>query len=111
MFDIIWHKVSGKIHGHPAGYPCKACDLERQLAEAQESAVRAWHLYNREAKTAGELIRVESERDEAQGKLTRLTDAIERELPHTILRTVSGPAEHNHDTCSRCRIQNPKEEK
>ncbi len=37
-----WHEVSGKRHGHPDGYPCEACDLERQLAEADGVVMELW---------------------------------------------------------------------
>ncbi len=57
----------------------RIADLERQLTEARKSAVEAWHLYNREAKTAGELIHAESERDEIFARL-RASEAAQARL-------------------------------
>ncbi len=49
-----------------------------RLAEARKSAVQAWRLYNREAKTAGELIHAESERDKAQDAIANLQEDVGR---------------------------------
>jgi hypothetical protein len=43
--DSVWHEVAGKQHGHPLGYQCKACDLERQLEEAQRKIKALTGLY------------------------------------------------------------------
>ncbi len=51
-------------------------DLEAEVELWKRSAVGAWHLYNREALTAGELIHAESERDEAQAQLREANAAV-----------------------------------
>ncbi len=125
--DNVWHEVVGKQHGHPLGYPCKACDLERQLAESQRcddcvdspENIRLpaeYRCYFCDKRFCGPHAKVHFEGDRtsaALAKAERKLAAVEREA-EAKLGTIrwfvesytgwTGPEQPHEGDCDRCRF-------